>query len=71
MAETASYLAESFLYVYLGLSSLTIEAKYVDVSLIIVVLLGTIIARVISVMVPIAMLKTLAYIKGGKDHNTL
>ena len=71
MAETASYLAESFLYVYLGLSSLTIEAKYVDLSLIMVVLLGTIIARVISVMVPIAMLKTLAYIKGGKDHNTL
>ncbi len=67
MAESASYLAESFLYVYLGLSALSIESKYVDVSLILVVLLGTILARLISVLIPIFLLKTLHYLKGNKD----
>lgn len=66
MVETASSIAESYLYVYLGLSALTIEGKYVFPSLITVVLFGTIIARMISVMLPMVLLHLYKNWRGKK-----
>ena len=42
-------MAESFLYVYLGISALSIDFKYVFPKFIGIVLISTILARVISV----------------------
>jgi len=62
IVETISNISESFLYVYLGLSALTIESKNVIPSLIAVVLFGAILARLISVLVPVGILKAGGYI---------
>jgi NhaP-type Na+/H+ or K+/H+ antiporter len=54
--ETAASVAESFLYVYLGLSALTIKREYVVTSLIVVVIIATILSRIISVFIPMLVM---------------
>ena len=46
-------MAESFLYVYLGISAISIESEFVIPKFIVVVLVATIIARFLSVFLPI------------------
>ena len=65
LAETAASLAESFLYVYLGLSALTIERRNVLPGLVVVALLATLLARLVSVLVPFALLKAAASCAGA------
>lgn len=57
--ETISNLAESFLYVYLGLTAVNVlEPEYSDVYFFILVVLGlTITARILTVLVPMMILK--------------
>ena len=60
--EIVSGMAESFLYVYLGISAVSIESEYVIPEFIGVVLLATIIARFVSVFLPIYLI----YLANGK-----
>jgi NhaP-type Na+/H+ or K+/H+ antiporter len=55
-------MAESFLYVYLGISAISIEAEYVIPKFIVVVMLATIIARFVSVFIPMYVI----YLFNGK-----
>lgn len=54
--ETSASIAESFLYVYMGLSSFMLSSENVHPRLIIVVLLSTIVARFLSVFIPMILL---------------
>ena len=56
---TVASIAESFLYVYLGLSALTISSTNVIPRFLISVLFSTIIARFISVFLPLLLLRSL------------
>lgn len=53
--ETLSSVAEGFLYVYLGMSSMSISMATVNVYLITVTMVGTVLARVLSVMVSLGL----------------
>ena len=52
IVEFASKLAETFLYVYLGISALSIDTKFIKVNFIIIVLAAVIVARTLSVFLP-------------------
>jgi sodium/hydrogen exchanger-like protein 6/7 len=56
-SETAAMLAESFLYVYLGMSSLSVKKEQIFPSLILFTLFATVVARMISVLIPMLFLK--------------
>ncbi|CDW76774.1 sodium hydrogen exchanger [Stylonychia lemnae] len=71
IVETASQIAESFLFVYLGLSALSIQTKFVYPSLIIVVLLGVVIARFISVIIPVYFLNILQRIMNRNQERKI
>lgn len=60
--ETAASIAESFLYVYLGLSALTINPQFVIIELIEVVVIATVLGRFMSVLIPIGII----YMMKGK-----
>ena len=63
--EGISSIAESFVYVYLGLSSFMIKEENINYNLIISVLVATVIARVISVFTPIILI----YFFNGRKMN--
>lgn len=54
--ETLASIAEGFLFVYLGMSSLSIKAHNVNVMLIIFTIVGTLTARFLGVLLPLALL---------------
>lgn len=54
--ETSSSIAESFLYAYLGLSAISIDVRYVNPMLIACVLITTIVARLLSVFIPLGIM---------------
>ena len=54
--ETLASVSEGFLYVYLGMSSLSIRMEHVNIPLIAITLIGTIIARFLSVMIPLGLI---------------
>ena len=60
MAETSASIAESFLYVYLGFSVLSIDPTQVKPFLILLVGLGVVVSRLIGVFFPYYLLKMLS-----------
>lgn len=56
IVEFCSRLSETFLYVYLGISALSIEIKYIKVNFIMIVLAAVVVARTLSVFLPILLI---------------
>jgi NhaP-type Na+/H+ or K+/H+ antiporter len=54
--ETLSHISEGFLYVYLGLSSLSIKWHSVNLGLISITIVGTIVGRFVGVMLPMTLM---------------
>ncbi len=55
--ETLASVSEGFLFVYLGMSSLSIRAHNVNLSLIVFTIMGTLLARGVGVFAPLAALE--------------
>lgn len=58
-----SQLAEAFLYVYLGISAFSIDFHLIDPKFIGLVLFATVVARIVSVFLPVLFIWA---INGGK-----
>ncbi len=57
IAETGASIAESFLYVYLGFSALSIDPQYINLPLLLIVSFGVVVSRLVGVFVPYLMMR--------------